>query len=276
MSVWRDLKQIRPRSFSQGRPGGPPRIIFIHYTAGKEGPTAAEDGARYDRRRTDGTSAHYYVDSNSVVQCVDTADRSHTALYNANLVGIHYELCGTRQSRADWLDSTSRATIRRAARQIARDMRKYDIPLKRLVGRQVRAGRGIAGHVDATRGWPEDGGTHTDPGTQFPWGVLFDDIEKELGGVPDEGGGDLKKYPDFKTWYAPWGGHVQSLIHWFTQIRPRELAEEKAEEKSASVLRRDLDAVTKRVQTLETKVADLTIRVDALTPHAMDGPGRDS
>lgn len=180
MTTWKDLKQVRPRAYSKGRPAGKPRVIYVHYTAGAEGPTSAEDGARYDQRRTDGTSAHYYVDSNSVVQCVPTEHRSHTALYNANLTGIHYELCGTVQTRAQWLDAASRATLRNAARQIARDLKDNGIPATRLVGRQVRAGRGIAGHVDATRGWPEDRGTHTDPGTAFPWDILLADVKAEL------------------------------------------------------------------------------------------------
>jgi hypothetical protein len=163
-------------------------VIFVHYTAGPEGPAAAEEGARYDQRRTDGTSAHYYADQNSVVQCVDTDDRSHTALYRANLIGLHYELCGTAQSRAQWLDAASRPTIRNASRIMALDMEHYGIPLRRLVNRQVRTGRGIAGHGDATRGFPEDHGTHLDPDGNrpgsFPWDVLLDDIHSFLRGSP--------------------------------------------------------------------------------------------
>jgi hypothetical protein len=181
---WPDLTFIPARSFSPGRPAGPPRLVVVHYTAGSEGPTAAENGARYDQRRTDGTSAHYYVDSDSVVQCVDTAHRSHTARYNGNLWGIHYELCGTVQTRAQWLDATSRPTIRNAARQMARDMRHHGIPLVRLRSREVRSGAGVCGHVDCTVGWPEDGGDHTDPcGSRpgsFPWDVLLADIEEFL------------------------------------------------------------------------------------------------
>lgn len=177
-----DLRWIPPRSYTRGRWDGQPTKIVVHYTAGAERSTSAEDGAAYDQRRTDGTSAHYYVDSNSVVQCVRTTDRSHTALYRGNNMGIHYELCGTRQTRAQWLDGASRATIRNAARQIARDMAKYRIPLVRLISRDVRdaARKGICGHVDFTTGWPEDNGSHTDPGTEFPWDVLFADIRSVM------------------------------------------------------------------------------------------------
>jgi hypothetical protein len=177
-----DLQWIPPRSYTKGRKAGQPTKITVHYTAGREGYDTAEAGALYDQRRTDGTSAHYYIDANSVVQCVRTTDRSHTALYHGNNEGLHYELCGTVQSRLQWLDPVSRATIRNAARQMARDMKKYGIPLVRLVGRQVRdsARKGICGHADWTVGWPEDGGTHMDPGTHFPYDVLFDDIRQFL------------------------------------------------------------------------------------------------
>jgi len=182
---WPDLLWIPPRSYTKGRWAGQPTKITVHYTAGAEGYDDAEGGALYDQRRTDGTSSHYYVDADSVVQCVRTTDRSHTALYHGNNEGLHYELCGTAQTRAQWLDVVSRATIRNAAGQMARDMRKYGIPLVRLTGRQVRdsAAKGVCGHVDWTVGWPEDNGTHTDPGPYFPWDVLFDDIRDFLAGT---------------------------------------------------------------------------------------------
>ncbi|MGH3731708.1 MAG: peptidoglycan recognition protein family protein [Micromonosporaceae bacterium] len=184
-----DLRWIPPRSYTKGRPShdcsatgitypGGARFITVHYTAGAEGYDDAEQGALYDQRRTDGTSAHYYVDADSVVQCVRTTDRAHTALFHGNMWGLHYELCGTRQSRSEWLDTVSRRTIRNAARQMARDMDKYSIPLTRLTDRELRARtvKGVCGHADWTDGWPEDGGSHTDPGGGFPWDVLFDDI----------------------------------------------------------------------------------------------------
>lgn len=189
-----DLRWIPPRSYSEGRPNhqcpstgaayaGGPRFITVHYTAGSERSTSAEDGAAYDQRRTDGTSSHYYVDADSVVQCVHTQDRSHTALFHGNLWGIHYELCGTRQTREQWLDAASRPTIRNAARQMARDMRKHSIPLIRIPPRGLRepGAKGVTGHVDWTYGWPEDRGTHTDPGSAFPWDVLLADISEAMG-----------------------------------------------------------------------------------------------
>ncbi|HEX5543672.1 MAG TPA: N-acetylmuramoyl-L-alanine amidase [Micromonospora sp.] len=183
-----DLRMVQPRGWGRGRDGKAPRYIVIHYTAGSERSTSAEDGAAYDQRRTDGTSTHYFVDRDSVVQCVSTEDRANAALYKGNRLGIQYELCGTVQSRAEWLDEASLATLKNAAKQIARDCLRYSIPVRRLTPLETRRAwteypdgpRGIVGHVDCTQAYPEDGGDHTDPGPQFPWDVLLGLIQTEL------------------------------------------------------------------------------------------------
>lgn len=192
-----DLPFVRANAYGTGRDGKAVRYLVVHYTAGSETRTSAEDGAAYDARRTDGTSCHYMVDQDSVIQEVLTKDRSNSAFHKGNRLGIHYEFCGTAQTRGQWLDPASRATIRNAARQMARDAAKYGIPIRRLSVSEVRrawyefpAGpKGICGHVDITRAYPEDGGTHTDPGEAFPWDVLFADINSFMGGASSVQGG---------------------------------------------------------------------------------------
>lgn len=187
-SEYPDLTFVPPRAYGRGRDGKAVRYIVVHYTAGSERTTSAEDGASYDARRTDGVSTHYFVDSNSVVQCVLTKDRANTARHKGNRLGIQYELCGTVQTRAQWLDAASLPTLRNAAKQIARDCRKYGIPVRRLSAAQTREAwtrfpdgpRGIVGHVDCTNAYPEDGGDHTDPGREFPWDVLLTMVEGEM------------------------------------------------------------------------------------------------
>lgn len=172
---------IPPASYTSGRgPFGQWAGVCWHYTAGAESTHSARDGAAYDDRRTDGTSCHFFVDGNpdphlGIIQEVDTNDRAHSALYNGNGRFFHIELCGTLQTRAAWLDPISRQTITNAAKVTAWLCKMYDIPLVRLVDRQVRTGRGICGHVDITNGFPEDNGSHTDPGPAFPWDVAFAD-----------------------------------------------------------------------------------------------------
>jgi len=178
-----DLPFVPPRAFGTGRAGYPVQYVVIHYTAGSERSTSAEDGAAYDQRRTDGTSTHYFVDSNSVVQCVYTRDRANAAFHYGNRYGIQYELCGTVQTRAQWLDAASDATLTNAARQIARDCIKYQLPVRRLTTAQMRNGeKGICGHVDVTNAYGL--GDHTDPGPEFPWDVLLARINQFLGTGP--------------------------------------------------------------------------------------------
>lgn len=185
-----DLRWIEPKAWGEGRDGKSVRYIVIHYTAGSEGPTSAEDGALYNARRTDGTSAHYFVDPDSVVQGVRTRDRANCARHRGNRLGIQYELCGTAQTRAQWQDAASLPTLRNAARQAARDCRKHGIPVRRLTVAETRKAwvdypngpTGFVGHVDCTYAYPEDGGDHTDPGTGFPWDLFLDMVRAELEG----------------------------------------------------------------------------------------------
>jgi len=91
-----ELPFVQPAAYGTGRDGRKVMCSVIHYTAGSERSTSAEDGAAYDQRRTDGTSCHFFHDSNSTVQCVLTSNRSNSAFSKGNRLGIHHELCGTQ------------------------------------------------------------------------------------------------------------------------------------------------------------------------------------
>lgn len=176
-----DLPFVPPKAFGRGRDGYRVQYIVVHYTAGSERSSSAEDGAAYDARRTDGVSTHYFVDQDSTVQCVLTSDRANAAFQYGNRLGIQYELCGTVQTRAQWLDAASEATLTRAARQMARDCVKYGLPVRRLTVAQMRAGeRGLCGHVDVTDAYGL--GDHRDPGAEFPWDVLLSLVSSFVNG----------------------------------------------------------------------------------------------
>jgi hypothetical protein len=178
-----DLRWMPPKSWTDANRTAV-QLIVIHTTEGSEGPTSAEDGAGYDQRRTDGTSTHFFHDRDSTVQCVRTADQAHAARAQGNRRGIQHELCGRAgQGAAGWDDPDSQGTLRQAAKQCARDAKKWGIPVRRLTVAQVAAGdKGICGHVDITHAFPQDNGTHTDPGPTFPWSQFLDLVRAEMEG----------------------------------------------------------------------------------------------
>lgn len=183
-----DLPYVQAKGYGKGRDGKAVRYIVIHYTAGSERSTSAEDGAAYDQTRTNGVSTHVFADSTGLVQCVLTTDRANAARRKGNRLGVQIELCGTVQTRAQWLDPASLATLRHAARWAARVCKQYSLPVRRLSVDETRRAwdefpkgpRGIVGHVDCTLAYPEDGGDHTDPGKEFPWDVFLGMVQEEI------------------------------------------------------------------------------------------------
>lgn len=179
-----DLKWVVPKSWTNADRTSV-QLIVIHDTEGSSHAQSAEDGAAYDARRTDGTSTHYFVDNTSIVQCVRTNDRAHTARSQGNKRGIQYELCARASwTKAKWLDAAyGKPMLERAAAQCARDAKKWGIPVRKLTPTQVAAGaKGFCGHADITKAFPEDRGSHTDPGPNFPWAEFISMVEKAMGG----------------------------------------------------------------------------------------------
>lgn len=180
-SEYPDLKFVTPKSWTTANRTSV-QLIVIHTTEGHENATSAEDGAAYDSRRTDGTSAHYFHDQNSTIQCVLTKHVAHTAFYEGNQRGIQHELCGSAgQTPGQWADAASLGTLRQAAKQCARDAKKWGIPIRKLTVAQVRSGqKGFCGHVDITNAFAGD---HTDPGKNFPWTQFLGMVNEYVGGT---------------------------------------------------------------------------------------------
>lgn len=173
-----DLRWMPPRSWTNANRSSV-QLVVIHTTEGSAHSQSAEDGANYDQDRTDGTSTHYFHDCDSTIQCVRTEDQAHAARTQGNKRGIQHELC-TKANSANWNDSYHQAMLRLAAKQAARDAKKWDIPIRKLTSAQVADGvKGFCGHVDVTYAFPQDGGTHTDPGKNFPWSQFLAMIEDE-------------------------------------------------------------------------------------------------
>ena len=181
-----------PRAFGTGRDGKAVRLSVIHYTAGSESRTSAAGGAAYDKTRTDGTSCHVFHDPDSSVQEVLRANRSNSAFGEGNRLGVQHELCGTVQTRAQWLDPASDAILTRAARAVAKDCVDFGLEPRKLAWQEVRRAwtefpngpRGICGHHDITLAFPGPGRSHTDPGPEFPWDIFIARVRQFLGGTP--------------------------------------------------------------------------------------------
>lgn len=176
------------RWFTRGRVGPGVRFVVIHYTAGAEGRTAAENGASYDRRRPDRVSTHFFTDADSIVQEVLLADTAYAAFHNGNALGVQIEICGTLQTRDQWLDPVSDATLTNTARLCAQLCVRFGLEPRRLTHAEMRATwatangpRGIVGHVDCTQAYGQ--GDHTDPGPHFPWDVLLERTAEFLRGM---------------------------------------------------------------------------------------------
>ncbi len=149
-------------------------LLVIHTMESPEKPDTAEAvAAWFAGSNAPRASAHYCIDSNSIVQCVWDHDVAWAAP-NANHDGLHFEHAGrAAQRKADWSDNYSKAELRRSAELVAKKSIQYKIPVQHLTPNQIKAGaRGLCGHLDVTRAFPGSG-SHTDPGSNFPWVVYL-------------------------------------------------------------------------------------------------------
>lgn len=154
------------------------RFLVVHIIESPELLTSAEACARdfqtrkayryYNGKRIDQrASAHFCIDSNSIVQCLQTRDIAWAARSIGNRYGVHLEHAGrASQNACDWADAYSDAMLRLSAGLAAFLCQKFNLPVQWLDASALRRGeRGITGHADITKAW---GGTHTDPGSSFP------------------------------------------------------------------------------------------------------------
>jgi len=148
-----------------------PKLIVLHATCGGEGKRAGENAAAeiaVPLARGKRKSWHYVVDAAACTRCVPDLLTAWHAGPHANARSIGIELCGRAdQTRAQWLDVASRATLSIAARLVADLCREYHLPILVVDPAGLRAGRhGITTHAFVSEAWRES--NHTDPGPGFP------------------------------------------------------------------------------------------------------------
>jgi N-acetyl-anhydromuramyl-L-alanine amidase AmpD len=145
----------------------PVRRIVIHDEEHPFDDQSAEAVARMFKTSDRKASAHYIVDADSTIRCVNDKDVAYHAPPNKGSIGIERDGFATF-TRAQWLSDYGTKAGLRQAQLVAELCVEHDVPPVRLSVADLLAGRrGICGHVDVTHAWHET--THTDPGPQFPW-----------------------------------------------------------------------------------------------------------
>lgn len=151
--------------------------IAIHNTSND---ASASGEASYATRRTDGVSAHFYVDDREVIQSIDTKYRTgHAGSTTGNENAVSVEITGTNsKSRQWWIANVAWDDL---GRVLAAVCRAYGIDPRRASVAEMKANpkvRAFYSHDDMRRAW--GGTTHTDPGSNFPWDYLFASVKQAM------------------------------------------------------------------------------------------------
>jgi N-acetyl-anhydromuramyl-L-alanine amidase AmpD len=161
------------------------RVVLHTTQGGPERPDFAEDVANFfknipadapsDRR----VSAHYVVDNNSVVGCVEEEDIANHA-FGDNTQSVGIELAGkAEQTDRQWDDAYSKAQLTLAARLVADICKRRGIPARRLSNEELRERRrGIVSHKQVSDVF--GAGIRSDPGPNFPWAAFLAEVRRIL------------------------------------------------------------------------------------------------
>lgn len=149
-----------------------PVMVVVHATDGCEGTHCDMDGAleiAHELPQGKKRSFHYIVDADSAANCVDDTYTAFHCRHRGNAIGLGVELCGrAKQSRAEWCDPVSLATLQNGAYIVAMLCVRWNIPAILLDAAALRSGNehGITTHAAISEAWHES--NHTDPGPHFP------------------------------------------------------------------------------------------------------------
>lgn len=160
--------------------------IVIHTMEAAEHPGTAENVAAWFAGPNHPiASAHYNIDSDSIVQSVREKDVAHHCR-GANRRGIGLEHAGyARQGDDDqgWQDEYSQSMLRLSAQIAARIAQRYDIPIEFVDAEGLLAGkRGITYHSAASDAFKKS--DHHDPGKHFPLDQYIEMVRDEFTQLP--------------------------------------------------------------------------------------------
>ncbi|HET8939209.1 MAG TPA: peptidoglycan recognition family protein [Polyangiales bacterium] len=151
-----------------------PLWVVVHATHGAEGLGKARQGAREladlppDAAAHKRRSAHAFVDTGAIVQCVPWECEAWHCGRTGNRYGEGIELCGRAdQTLEQWLDAKSLPMLALAARLVRWRCDANKLPLKWLTAPELQSfQRGITSHAEVSRAFRES--SHWDPGPHFP------------------------------------------------------------------------------------------------------------
>lgn len=179
-----DSLAVSPNFTNSGSYDRKSKWVVLHTMETGENSSIAENiGAGWFTNPNAQASAHYCVDDNSIVQCVNEGDYAWASGPTGNSNGIQIEMAGrAAQSRADWLDDYSRAMLERVAALTADICKRHGIPARVLNDYELANGEaGITTHAAVSRVFGET--DHTDPGPYFPWDFFMERVQAHLGGT---------------------------------------------------------------------------------------------
>jgi N-acetyl-anhydromuramyl-L-alanine amidase AmpD len=176
IEVVKDIPFVAAKHFKRTN-GRNVQYVVMHTMEAPEKGSTAEGVANYFARGSVVASAHYCIDSDSIVQCCQMRDVAYAApMCNHN--GVQIELAGyAKQSAADWSDPFSDRMLKNAAALCALIIcPKYDIAVQYVSAKQLAAAHaaentkltGFTKHADVSAAFKRS--THWDPGPNFPMG----------------------------------------------------------------------------------------------------------
>jgi N-acetyl-anhydromuramyl-L-alanine amidase AmpD len=170
---------VQARNFRKGRLVKATLIVLHDMEAAESAKTAENVAAWFAGPAAPMASAHYNVDSDSIVQSVREADTAFHAP-GANAQGIGIEMAGyAKQSAADWSDAFSVAMLDRASSLVADICERHGIPVQFVDSPGLLAGAsGITTHAAVSKAWKKS--THTDPGPNFPIATFLESVRNKI------------------------------------------------------------------------------------------------
>lgn len=175
------MRFVQARNYRKGRAKKIRLIVWHDMEAAEAHNTAENVAAWFAGPNAPMASAHLCGDDDSVVECVRVGD---TAFHvpNANADGYGLEQAGYRnQGKTGWRDAFSLATIRNLCQAVASKPELAHIPDRFLTDTQLADGisAGHTTHEQCTR--VLGGGTHTDPGPDFPKDYVLEQMRAARG-----------------------------------------------------------------------------------------------